>query len=218
MPYLSLQWFQVVTSRLPFSREQKETVGLSLHQWPVQAAVPRHPECSVWQSWAFHAWVTWLNGGNQMLFPEWSPRQPPPPPGVSSLGPTASEDWMAGPKLLFYQLLCGLWGWNTISISLDWQPPPQRHHHASGQYCRIPSGKQVLSFRNHTQKCHLVNDRPPFPTPSLRFLNSRKMCAHILIFSAFMCSCLFVFLYCIFMKSSALLRGEGADCKSEPCV
>lgn len=141
-----------------------------------------------------------------------------PPPGVSSLGPTASEDWMAGPKLLFYQLLCGLWGWNTISISLDWQPPPQRHHHASGQYCRIPSGKQVLSFRNHTQKCHLVNDRPPFPTPSLRFLNSRKMCAHILIFSAFMCSCLFVFLYCIFMKSSALLRGEGADCKSEPCV
>lgn len=56
----------------------------------------RHPECSVWQSCAFHAWVTWLNGGNQMLFPEWSPRQtspsPRPLPGVSSLGPTASKD------------------------------------------------------------------------------------------------------------------------------
>lgn len=28
-----------------------------------------HPKCSVWQSCAFHAWVTWLNGGNPTLFP-----------------------------------------------------------------------------------------------------------------------------------------------------
>lgn len=128
-----------------------------------------------------------------------------PPPGVSSLRPTAPRDWMAGPKLLFFQLLCGLWGRNIISIGLDWQPPPQHHYHASGQYCRIPSGKLVLSFRNHTQKCHTVNDRPPFPSPSFShpqphsFEFQEGVCAYFnlnsSLLSALMCSCLVVFLW-----------------------
>lgn len=80
----------------------------------------RHPECSVWQSCAFHAWVTWLNGGNQMLFPEWSPRQTSPHPTP----PTPARRLKFRPH--GFQ---GLNGWAQASVlSAPVQPLRQEYH------------------------------------------------------------------------------------------
>lgn len=105
------------------SRE-KGNRGLSSHQQPGQAVVSQaSTTLPVWQSCAFHAWVTWLNGGNPMLSTEWSPKQAFHPERLKhrlhcfqGLNGTAA---LLCPSCMHIQLLFSLQRENTIIGGLD---------------------------------------------------------------------------------------------------